>query len=942
MGARLSTRFLPTTPSWATRITAHENKLVVALLGVLCFLQSPGLTVADTKHDLVANPWGFLQGATHLFAPWGLQNQAYGYLWPQGLFFALTDFLPDWVAQRLWWWLLFTVAYMGTVKLLTNLGYKRTLLPALLYAFCPRILTTIGAISSEAWIVALVPWTVAPLANAPLTSSGGVGERTRGQQCKPYASLLAVACMGAVNATATLAALVPAGLVLLARRAWKALAIWCIGVIAVSAWWIGPLLILGKYSPPFTDYIESAYVTTRWLNPLEILRGTTSWSPFVDDERTAGFLLVTVPLLILATVAVAALGLRGITGSPWVMMLFLGLAVLSFQSPLLDGSLAAFRNLHKFTPLVTLPLVIGVAWLCDRADRTSLVALGLVTCVAISPALTGQLAPKGAYREVPTYYQETADFLNAQGKAVLIAPERSFSREDWGWTRDDPLQPLLRVPWTVRDAIPIADPDYIRGLDGLMEHMSVEALSGFGFGYVVKDGKDVEKVDRTFNRGVPVKVAGGGESVALLDTIHGPAMWQLVDKDATIVTDTPALVERNYGTLENPTSGILAPGETTGVKNKVKDYASVGPTTAVEEIGGHVTHGPDVADPTRFGGAEPEHSVTAAVDGFEDTAWYGTWLELHPDKPGKELKLILTEGEAEVTAGAQTWTMGSGTVTLPEPVDSVHVRPAHGIAEVNLTDAPIRRVVTVPDSSPDVQQFVFAGKGRVTRAFTAPRDMDVIVDAEATLDGEEVQSGETVHLTAGRHEVSTLSPQITLTVPGIELPSGDSIIATPRSFNPGVQGFMDGTELQPIRIRAGQQGFIVPEGVDGKLTLEFVAEDAYRWSLILGFLLFIVTVGVCIALRRRTFPAQPARALPWVGLAFVGLALGPWALVSAVAGWCLTRYVSPSLLISLGLGVPGVWLALAPWPSPAYPAGSLAVTIFIAVALGASLQMRKE
>lgn len=924
MGARLSTRLVPTTPSLATRITVQESS-VIALLGILCFLQSPGLTVADTKHDLAANPWGFLAGATQLFAPWGLQNQAYGYLWPQGLFFALTDFLPDWVAQRLWWWLLLAIAYTGTTALLRNLGYKKTLLPALLYAFCPRILTTIGAISSEAWVVALVPWTVAPLLKN-----------------KPFASLLAVACMGAVNATATIAALVPAGLVLLARRAWKALAIWCVGVVAVSAWWIGPLLILGKYSPPFTDYIESAYVTTRWLNPLEILRGTTSWSPFVDDERTAGFLLVTVPLLVLATVAVAALGLRGIAGSPWVMMLLVGLAVLSFQSPLLDGSLAAFRNLHKFTPLVTIPLVIGVAWLCDRADRTSLVALGLVTCVAISPALTGQLAPKGAYREVPSYYQETADFLNAQGKAVLIAPERSFSREDWGWTRDDPLQPLLRVPWTVRDAIPIADPEYIRGLDGLMANMSEEALAGFGFGYVVKDGKDVEKVDRSFNCGAPVTVAGGGEVVALLDELHGPAMWQLTDSGATIVTDTPTLVERNYGTLDGAVSGILAPGETTGVKNKVKDYASVGPKTAVEEIGGHVTHGPDVADPTRFGGAEPEHSITAAVDGFEDTAWYGTWLELHPDTPGKELKLVLTEGEAEVTAGGRTWTMGSGTVTLPEPVDSVHVRPAEGIAEVELSDAPIRRVVTVPDTSPDVQQFVFAGEGRVTRAFTAPRDMDVIVDAEATLDGEEVQAGDTVHLTAGRHEVSTLSPQITLTVPGFKLPSGDSIIATARSFNPGVQGFIDGTELQPIRIRAGQQGFIVPAGVDGTLTLEFVAEDAYRWSLILGFLLLIVTVGVCIALRRRTFPAQPARALPWVGLALVGLALGPWALLAAVAGWCLTRYVSPSLLIGLGLGVPGVWLALAPWPSPDYPAGSLAVTIFIAVALGASLPMRKE
>ena len=40
----------------------------------------------------------------------------------------------------------------------------------------------------------------------------------------------------------------------------------------MSAWWIGPLLVLGRYSPPFTDFIESSYVTTRWLNLAEVLR----------------------------------------------------------------------------------------------------------------------------------------------------------------------------------------------------------------------------------------------------------------------------------------------------------------------------------------------------------------------------------------------------------------------------------------------------------------------------------------------------------------------------------------------------------------------------------------------------------------------------------------------------------------------------------------------
>ncbi|WP_245554430.1 alpha-(1-_3)-arabinofuranosyltransferase domain-containing protein [Corynebacterium pyruviciproducens] len=944
----MSTRFLPTTPSWATRITAHETKLVVLLLGVIAFIQSPGLTVADTKHDLTVNPWGFLHGAVEFFAPWGLQNQAYGYLWPQGLFFTVFSFLPPWVVQRLWWWLLFALAYTGTVALLKNLACRHPLLPALLYTFCPRILTTVGAISSEAWVVALVPWTVAPL----------VG-RGRGQGPRPFVSVIAVACMGAVNATATLAALVPAGLVLVSRRAWKALTVWLVGVTCVSVWWIGPLLILGKYAPPFTDYIESSFVTTYWLNPLEILRGTTSWAPFVDNERTAGVLLITVPLLILATVVVAAVGLRGSAGSPWVGMLVVGVVALSFTSPLLDGTLAAFRNLHKFTPLVTLPLVVGVAWVVDRVGRTGFVALGLVTVVAISPALSGQLAPKGAYEEVPEYYQEAAAYVNAHAAdtTTLLAPERSFARENWGWTRDEPLQPLLTVPWVTRDAIPIHNPEFIRGLDGIMAHPSVEALEGFGIGYVVlrEPEESWEKAlhgvphrdfgplsvyeidpDNGPRRGTPVTVAGGGESVALLDYLHGPGMWQLVEGDAIIVTDTPALVERNYGTLTGATSGILAPGETTGIKNPVKDYASVGPRTAVRETGGHVTHGPDEADPTRFGGANPEHSVTAAVDGFADTAWYGTWLELHPDHPGKLLSLALTKGEATVTAGGREFVTGSGKITLPESVSSVRVEPhGGGLAEVNLTDAPIRRIVTVPDTSPNVQEFVFSGTGRLTREFTAPRDMEVTVtaagDAHVLIDGSPATSPLT--LTQGSHTVSTLAPWVRLTTPDFALPVGGEFVKTTLSANPGYQSDGD-----PLVLGAGQQGFT---GGSGKVT--FAPTATFQRLLLFGLVLLTAMLIISFALRRREFPARAPFRLPsWILLILVGAALGPWAFLAAVAGYALTRWVSPTLLISLGVGIPGIWLALAPWPSPDYPAGSLAVVLFIAVALGACMPVAKS
>ena len=81
--------------------------------------------------------------------------------------------------------------------------------------------------------------------------------------------------------------------------------------------------------------------------------------------------------LVLATVAIAACGLAGLALSTqsttdssarlryhglWLVMLLVGIAVLAAPyGQLLDDVLAPLRNLHKFDPLVRIPLLLGVA-----------------------------------------------------------------------------------------------------------------------------------------------------------------------------------------------------------------------------------------------------------------------------------------------------------------------------------------------------------------------------------------------------------------------------------------------------------------------------------------------------------------------------------------------------------------------------------------------------
>lgn len=516
--------------------------MVGALSLVLSFAQSPGQVSPDTKLDLTANPLRFLSRATNLWnseLPFGQsQNQAYGYLFPHGTFFLIGHALgvPGWVTQRLWWALLLTVGCWGMLRVAEALGIgspTSRMLGAVAFGLSPRVLTTLGSISSETLPMMLAPWVLLPTILALRGGSGRSARVLAGQ------AGLAVALMGAVNAIATLAGCLPAAIWLAAHRPgrrWLRYAGWLlVALVPAVLWWVVALSQLRGVSPPFLDFIESSGVTTQWSSLVELLRGTDSWTPFVAPTATAGAPLVTGPVAILGTCLVAGAGLAGLTLNTMpargrlVAMLLVGVVLLAvgysggLGSPVahqvqafLDAAGTPLRNVHKLGPVVRIPLVLGFAQLLGRiplpgsAPRTvwlaalahpegdRRVAVGIVALtgllVSTSLAWSTRLTPPGTFTAIPDYWHEAADWLTAhQEGRVLVVPGAPFATQVWGTSHDEPLQVLGSSAWGVRDSIPLTPPQTIRALDSVQRLFAAgrpsaglaDSLARQGISYVV-------------------------------------------------------------------------------------------------------------------------------------------------------------------------------------------------------------------------------------------------------------------------------------------------------------------------------------------------------------------------------------------------------------------------------------------------------------------------
>ena len=177
---------------------------------------------------------------------------------------------------------------------------------------------------------------------------------------------------------------------------------------------------------------------------------------------------------------------------------------------LFNGPLAAFRNVYKFQPVITLPLVLGLinsvsvaARACRRVRRTprNLLTAGLVACalavlaLSAGPLPTGQVYPEGSFTALPAYWQHAVAWLNARGgtSTTLVVPGTNFADFTWGNSLDQPIQVLATVPWANRSIMPVGSVGSTQFLDAIDQVLTgvsrcpgwLITLAGAGVRYVL-------------------------------------------------------------------------------------------------------------------------------------------------------------------------------------------------------------------------------------------------------------------------------------------------------------------------------------------------------------------------------------------------------------------------------------------------------------------------
>ena len=499
-----------------------------------------GKTTNDSKTPLIESPDSFLKGATSLWNPqmnFGeLQNQAYGYLFPQGPYYLLAHALdvPPWISERIWAWLVLVLGCEGGRRLARAMGLSpwAAWVAGMAYGLNPRVISQVAVRSGEVLPGAALPWVVLPIV---LAMTGRLGVRRAA-----LFSVVAFMFSGAVNGTATAAPL-PLVFVILVwgiRRKlapWSLLRWWSGLIVLTSVWWAASLLRLNAYSPPFFDYVEDAKITTGTTGYTSSLRGSSNWVNYIFTGGyptwPAGGEFAYTPLLVAGSGVLAAIGVIGLVTwrSPWrgplaaaaafaLACLTVGHAwtggspLAPLVQSLLDGFFALLRNVHKVDPVLRLPVAIGVgaafaalavrmqaareSGLRRRRFRVGLAIAGIVglTLGMTQPAIALNMRTPG-WDDVPDYWHQAAEYVeDAPGdERTWVIPGSGFGVQTWGWTMDEPISAVATSPWVTRSQVPLVPGETIRVLSRLEEFLASgagssnlgEMLARLGIGHVI-------------------------------------------------------------------------------------------------------------------------------------------------------------------------------------------------------------------------------------------------------------------------------------------------------------------------------------------------------------------------------------------------------------------------------------------------------------------------
>jgi len=178
------------------------------------------------------------------------------------------------------------------------------------------------------------------------------------------------------------------------------------------------------------------------------------------------------------------------------------------------------------------------------------------------------------------------------------------------------------------------------------------------------------------------------------------------------------------------------------------------------------------------------------------------------------------------------------------------------------------------------------------------------------------------------------------------------VLVVPESVNPGwVAHTAGGARLTPVIVNGWQQGWVLPPGAQGAVTLSFPSNGLYRAGLTVGLALLPLLLAMALVPARRRLPAYfPAR--PWrpgplgvVGLLAAGtLIAGAGGLVvvggALLLGWRLhdrqPAWDTVTLgVVPAGLIVAGALLSRYPWRSvDGYIGHSAWVQFFALIGVG--------